>query len=80
VVGWIKFGDLWPRIRGDIRFVGWAPIENRGTSADPPAFADRARAEGPAADIVVVPATSIEARAAKIEVAIIVTARKPRRS
>jgi hypothetical protein len=26
--GWIEHGDPWPLIRGDVRFVGWEPIDH----------------------------------------------------
>jgi hypothetical protein len=25
--GWIDYGDPWPLIRGDIRFLGWQPVD-----------------------------------------------------
>jgi hypothetical protein len=68
--GWIEFGDVWPLIRSDIRFAGWAPID----AAELKQIRQRSviRPEQRAQR------RSIEACPAKIA-AIVVTARKPRR-
>jgi hypothetical protein len=77
--GWVALLDPCPLIRGDIRFSGWAQIEAaeleqiRQRSLIGPELKAQRR------NFVVVPATSIESRAVKIEAAVVVTARKPRR-
>jgi hypothetical protein len=69
--GWIEFGDVWPLIRSDIRFAGWAPIDA--------AELKQIRQRSVIRPEQRVQRRSIEACPAKIVAAIVVTARKPRR-
>jgi hypothetical protein len=74
--GWIDHGDPWPLIRGDIRFLGWQPIDqaaHRNTL-----FRREPRRKRPPITVVVPRAAQV-AQAAKIVVSSIVRAKRPRR-
>jgi hypothetical protein len=69
--GWIEFGDLWPLIHGAIRFSGWAPIDAGKLQQIRQRWLIQPEQSAQRRSIVACPA--------KIEAAIVVTARKPRR-
>ncbi len=83
--GWIDYSDPHPLIRGDIRFLGWEPVDQDGQDD---VLVQRAKPSGgPAAvtvvppEMLVVPVVAQEPEKPAVAVKIIrrvVTARKPR--
>ena len=77
--GWIDYNDPWPRIRGDLSFLGWEPVDQAAEHRKPLERRWLRRRRGPPVTIVVVPQPAPQVAAQPAAISRIVKAKPPRR-